>query len=325
MPLGPKGNPYYTKEQLLAAREASALEYAKSRGYDLVAEGGGYYRLREHDSMVFRSDGRWWWNSRQQKGRALDFMLIYEGKTLTEAVLILTNDPAVAGGGASNADYRPKEAAPQPQPFVLPERADNTAQLHRYLCGKRKLDRDILTELIQSRRLYQSRRQLPTGKVIYNATFVGMDDAGKPRYAFQRSLQDRKPYRIEVSGSDKRWPFVMPAASPSSDTVILFEAAIDAISEATVAKLEGRDWRCVHRLATGGNYLPDAVLHFLTAHPELQRVALGFDNDVGGQGLVEYTTALLRSRELALFRHQPPQGKDWNEYLTMYYRKERRP
>ncbi len=325
MPLGPKGNPYYTKEQLLEARKASALEYAKSRGYDLVAEGAGYYYLREHDSMVFRSDGRWWWNSRQQKGRALDFMMIYEGKTLTEAVLILTNDPAVTGGQSPEADYRPKAAEAPPRPFVLPERADSTAQLYRYLCGKRKLDRDIVAELIQNGRLYQSKKQLPTGRVVYNAAFVGMDDTGKPRYAFQRSLQDGKPYKIEVSGSDRRWPFVMPAVPLSSGTLILFESAIDAISEATIAKAEGRDWQRVHRLPTGGNYAPETVMGYLTAHPEIQRVGLGFDNDAGGQGLVEYTAALLRPMGLSLFPHQPPRGKDWNQYLTMYYRKERNP
>ena len=72
------GKNYYTKEQYQYAKfQASALEYALSKGYQLIPK-GQYYTMPEHDSMVFAPNGMWYWNSRGLKGKALDFMLHYE-------------------------------------------------------------------------------------------------------------------------------------------------------------------------------------------------------------------------------------------------------
>ena len=43
------------------------------------------------NSMVFTTDGRWFWNSHSLKGRAIEFIMAYEDKTLPEAVLILNH------------------------------------------------------------------------------------------------------------------------------------------------------------------------------------------------------------------------------------------
>ena len=58
------GKNYYTKEQYQYAKyQASALEYALSKGYKLIPK-GQYYTMPEHDSMVFAPNGMWYWNSR---------------------------------------------------------------------------------------------------------------------------------------------------------------------------------------------------------------------------------------------------------------------
>ena len=89
MPISKNGKAYYTKEQYEIARyDSSALEYAQAQGYSLIRQ-GSYYTMAEHDSMIFTPRGNWFWNSRHVSGGALEFMIYYEGKTLTEAVLTL--------------------------------------------------------------------------------------------------------------------------------------------------------------------------------------------------------------------------------------------
>lgn len=317
MPLSARGKPYYTQEQAEEAKTCSALEYARARHYDLVADGPGRYFLREHDSMIFLSDGRWYWNSRHQKGRALDFMLIYEGKSMMEAVLTLTNDPALVSS-SSPVDYHAKLEPPAPpKVFTLPDRAATSRQLFAYLCSTRGLDREILLTLMREGRLYQSRFEL-NGKNIYNAVFIGLDDHGTPRNAFQRGITDKSTFKNGVEGSDKTWPFLMPGEA-TSDTLAVFEGAIDAISHATIVKAKCGDWQQITRMAVGGNFPIEAITKYLDAHPEVIKIALALDNDETGQRLVEYIAAGLSGRQLTFTPLLQPAGKDWNQFLTDYW------
>jgi len=93
MPVHASGTLYFAQEQWEYARnKASALEYARSERYNLVPEGGSqkYFHLKEHDSMLFTADGRWFWNSHHLAGGAIEFIMNYEGRTKVEAVLQLS-------------------------------------------------------------------------------------------------------------------------------------------------------------------------------------------------------------------------------------------
>jgi len=89
MPISRSKRTYYTKEEYEAAkRNDNALFYAQRQGYDLVRT-GRYFYMRQHDSLVFAPSGAWFWNSRGLSGRALEFIVLYEGRSFPEAVLIL--------------------------------------------------------------------------------------------------------------------------------------------------------------------------------------------------------------------------------------------
>ena len=82
MPISRSKRTYYTKEEYEAAkRNDNALLYAQRQGYDLVRT-GRYFYLRQHDSLVFAPSGSWFWNSRGLSGRALEFIMLYEGPVL---------------------------------------------------------------------------------------------------------------------------------------------------------------------------------------------------------------------------------------------------
>lgn len=324
-PVTRSGKLHYTDEQYQVAKEASALEYARRQGYHLVKQ-GSRYTLKEHDSMVFLPDGRWHWNSKGLSGRALQFMTAYEGKTLPEAVLTLngidyTNPERPP---ARERPYQPAqedlEAAGAKAEFVLPPRAGKMTNAFSYLCKTRGLDYDLVRQLVREGRIYETENPRPDGSVLHNAVFVGFDAQGEPRSASLRGCGQTSKFKLEQPGSNKSHPFEIPGR-PGSDTLYVFESAIDAASHATLQKLAGMDWEGCVRIGQGGNAPVEAVLNTLEAHPEVRQICFCLDNDDAGQkifarlkdNLVEHGIAAERiSRQIV------PVGKDWNEYLQVW-------
>lgn len=317
MPVSKHNNLYFTAEQkVLADQNSNALQYALSQGYDLVRH-GNYYVMKEHDSMVFKLDGSWFWNSRRLHGRAAEFIMHYEGKSFVEAVLTL------AGDGSRHGVQPP--ILPRASPavsFELPERAHSQRQMYGYLCGTRKLEPQILKAMVDQKILYQSDHIIAPGKVVHNACFISYDDRGKPCSAFKRGTATvGTPYKGEVAGGDKTYGWILHGKEPRQ--LYVFEAAIDAASYASLRlragenPLEGADY-----LALGGlSFLP--IKTYLDRHPEVRSVHLLLDNDAPGQEAAADFQKRLVSSGAEVKIQVPPKGKDWNEYLQSTYYKER--
>lgn len=321
-PISKKGRQYFTDAQYKVARAYSALEYACAAGYDLV-KAGNTYHLRQHDSMIFTLDGRWFWNSQNLRGRALELLQYYEKRSLPEAVNLLAD-----GRIEPDKQLPPgpqKSIVPSTRPFELPERSPSFKRLFAYLCNTRKLDVEIVQELVRQQRIYESVRRYrcsSTGetRTAHNVVFVGFDDQGIPRSAFQRGTNTVTSFKREVAGSRKKYAFCCPGRKGIT-TVAVFEASIDAISHATLAKISGMDWQDRDRIAQGG-VDPKPLLHYLRHNGHIHIIDLCYDNDTAGRKAVCDVTAVLRAegfgeREGYTINSTPPSdGKDWNEYLV---------
>ena len=165
------------------------------------------------------------------------------------------------------------------------------------------------------------------GTAILNErmVFVGMDADGKPRYANQRGIGSN--FIGDANGSDKHYSFGISAAA-ASDTLHLFESAVDLLSYGTLQKLDGKDWRGESLLSLAGVYkprakieessLPAALVRYLAEHPHIRRVVLRLDNDTTGRIAAETIKALLpRKYAVTVDIQPPPQGKDYNDCLCM--------
>lgn len=326
---------WYTDEQYKYAEKCSALEYAQSRGYELIRK-GNYYQMKEHDSMVFRTDGMWFWNSRSLIGSAIKFIMAYEDKTVVEAVQILnhvegqTYDDVKKGVLPQHNTPQPKQAYHDPvplekAPFKLPAQSNDFRRMFGYLCGTRKLDRDILRELIHQGSLYESIYRYvvkSTGelKEIHNAVFVGKDEHGEPKSAFQRglsSLGENTTYKRDVPGSDPSAPFLIPGRK-GTDTVIVFEASIDAISHACIYKDAGLDDKLYDRIALGGTEKTVGLNTYLQTHPNISRVVIAMDEDAAGRAADLKIRELLGEEKYAVVSLRQSVGKDWNDYLVKW-------
>lgn len=294
-----------TKHDIQTARSVDLVAFLQERGYELKKI-GDQYCLAEHDSLFIRGN-MWNWFSQGLGGNSLDFLIKYEGMTFVDAVRELI------GKGSSErssppAFNRSSTAYPERTEFQLPDRADNNRRVYGYLCSKRKISRRVLDAAISSGSVYQNAKG--------GVTFVGFDSAGEAKYAMSRSTYDSGKY--ETAGSSKRYGFTIPCEG--SDSLAVFESAIDAMSHATLYP-----HLRTHRLSLGG-VSPMALEEFLANHPQIKYVNINLDNDERGLQAAESLKKLLTDRfpdRYKVYVHQPPSGsKDWNEALVTKRRRE---
>lgn len=304
--------PYIDPSIVAQAKQIDLLAYLQEREPDeLVMIGPSAYATKTHDSLKI-SNGKWYWWSRGFGGKsALDYLIKVRGMAFTDAVGCLV--------GHFNAPLPVKAQAEktrsEPKPFRLPLRHGDPARVVAYLTG-RGIDRDIVDECVKAGTLYESRN-----KGYSNAVFVGRDGDGAPRYAALRGCGGG--FRGEISGSDKRFSFRL-GGNPANPEAHVFEAAIDALSYATMLKMQGRDWRTENLVSLGGvppvaarsgkESVPVALTQYLADNPGTATLRLHLDNDEAGLNAAAHISALLSGSYTV--RIEPPEiGKDVNDCL----------
>ena len=219
--------PYIPPEVVAQAREMDLLTYLKNyEPQELVHFGGNTYCTREHDSLKI-SNGKWCWFSRGIGGySALDYLIKVKEMPFLQAVETIMENLSAAPPAFVPAPKTPKEKA-----LLLPQANRSATHAVEYL-HRRGIDYELIDFCIQTGRLYES-------YPYHNVVFVGMDTDGKPRYANQRGIGS--DFIGDANGSDKHYSFGIPAAV-ASDTLHLFESAVDLLSYGTPQKLDGKDW-----------------------------------------------------------------------------------
>ena len=228
-----------------------------------------------------------------------------------EAVEILT--------GQALADWKPSIPAPkkdEPKVLLLPPKNKDCDRVTEYLFG-RGIDYSLIQECVADGTIYESAD-------YHNAVFVGKDKDGTPRYAACRGTMGS--FRLDASGSDKRYSFRLLADKPAS-SVHLFEAAIDLLSYATYLKCEGKDYKGENLLSLSGVYqpkkelkdstIPIALSTFLKANPQIKTLYLHLDNDNTGRRCTAALKVLLQ-KDYEIVDAPPPVGKDVNDFLLSY-------
>jgi Protein of unknown function (DUF3991)/Toprim-like len=191
----------------------------------------------------------------------------------------------------------PTQATPPTGSLALPPPvAGNWPRVERYLVEERKLPATLLKSLVQSGALYADARA--------NAVFLLLDTAALPVGAELRGTTV-SAWRGMAPGSRKdRGFFGIPTTT--SDTIILCESAIDAIS----CRALHPGCRC---LSTSGArpapaWLPSVIAQGLPIY-------CGFDADPTGDAMAHRMHQLYPS-----IRRLRPAAKDWNDLLRQLTR-----
>ena len=223
----------------------------------------------------------------------------------------------LCGSGALLCEEQPcfipqrhEEVERQRPPFALPEKSPTSTRVEAYLrC--RGISQPVIQKCLDDGILYES---LP----YHNCVFVGRDAGGTPRYAALRGTYTYgKQFKGESTGSDKRFGFcIKPTAE--SGTVAVFEAAIDAMAEMTLAG----DAADKYRLSLGGIYAPEeghdihppaALEEFLRSHPQVNRIEFCLDNDPPGRTAAAALAQLYGERYQVAVRLPPIEGFDYGD------------
>lgn len=274
----------YSQEDIADARDVSLVDAAAALGYHPRRK-GRFFDLEEHDSLrVFPNNSYCRFSSildgKPETGSTIDFVMRYGNMSFPEAVSWLLQYsgrvPGVEGDAAKEGRRVPAERKPRERKeFRLPERNENNRRMYAYLCKTRGIPFDLVQELWKKGLIYESKER-------HNVVFVSYDREGKARHAFQRGTAGT--FKNDVEGSEKEdFCFTLPATGIYTDTVCVYEAAIDAISACALDRMDGRTgdgepWR----VAMG--MLSDSPLaHFLSEHPEVRRIVFGFDLDERGR------------------------------------------
>jgi hypothetical protein len=113
-------------------------------------------------------------------------------------------------------------------------------------------------------------------------------------------------FKCDVDGSDKGFGFVLPPSGGVSDTVAVFESAVDALSHQVLFP-NFHGWR----LSLGCVALA-ALTNFLERHDEVKNCVVCVDNDIAGN---KAAAKIADMQGITVTRVIPSAGKDWNDAL----------
>ena len=302
--------PYVEPEAILQAKQMDLLTYLKNyEPNELVHISGNVYCTKTHDSLKI-SNNKWCWFSRGIGGKsALDYLIKVNGFPFVEAVEQIVGQAAV-----KSPVFHRQEITKQERKLILPERNDDNERVKSYLAN-RAIHQVITDYCIKTKRLYEEKNH-------HNAVFVGYDLQDIPRYGVVRGTSGIR-YLGEVLGSDKHFSFSIPTRL-ASDTLHLFESAIDLLSFATLELFEGKDWRGANQLSLAGVYkskndgsnmtVPIALSQYLKDRPHLKIIKSHLDNDYVGRMATKSLIAAL-SCNYTVIDEPPKSGKDVNDQL----------
>lgn len=310
--------PFIPPEQVAKAKEMDLLTYLKTyEPGELVRISDREYCTRTHDSLKI-SNGKWMWWSQGIGGKsAVDYLVAVQGLSFPDAVQRILENKSI-----DIPRSRSPTVIKTAKKLILPRASPTNNIAKRYLMD-RGIAENIIDLCIQNGSIYES---LPMNNVV----FVGFDEKHTPRYAAMRGTRG-SDFKGDVYGSDKQYSFRV--INPKSDTVHLFEGAVDLLSYMTLMQMAGRDWTTDNLISLDGVYnakqyqeakhIPVALSHFLECNPQIKTIRLHLDNDRAGRNAANAITTLL-SDKYRIVNRPVPYGKDVNDYLCFRLKNRRK-
>ena len=349
----------YTDDEFRQLTSISSLDVALALGMEVDEYRSSSKAIHIKDSgglFVFPQDGKWYRHSDEKSGHgvqlvcdtlgcsfgeALDWLarnianitasrkqqVYYKNRTpfpkseiwtaertLKDMQLLRNDSSAVLSEFHSDSiSYQQQRKTESRAEFRVPPHDIPPRRVFAYLIKTRGIDADIVKDMVQ-------RKLIAEDSVHHNCLFFGKDKDGTIRSCAMRGTTSA-PFRGEVSGGDKRYTFCIKG---SSNTAYFYESPIDALSHATLLKMNGQTWATDSRVSTNGcgGYIP--AQHFLDDNPFINDVVIAYDNDEKGIQAAERIAHKLRTdyadRNINVRTLRIQQQKDMNEVLQLYRR-----
>ncbi|MGF1488340.1 MAG: MobF family relaxase [Prochloraceae cyanobacterium] len=256
------------------------------------------------------------WKSAEKGNRnAINFVMHINKCDFNSAVRWLEENMSIRATRVGPTIAQPTSKGTEEKEKVLsmPKVVDANWNLAKnYLAFKRQLPPDLIERLHKEGRIYADDRQ---NVVFVRRALKDNDFTGEITGGFRKGTNVLKPFAKTVYGTktDRGW-FGFTTGSGKLSKIVITEAAIDAISAATI--LDDRDKTMF--ISTGGASLPIPIDWLIQQNKKGVEINLAFDNDRTGEEL-----SWRRIKELIqvnghnanIKRIIPSLGKDWNDQL----------
>lgn len=286
------------REEVRKANDIHVLDYLHSKGESLERQ-GHYYRHPEHDSLVIKDSGHWYWNSRSKGGYgAISFAREYYDLTFQNAVRDVNSEEHSQTFAKEAARYTAREFE-----YPLHHEVETQEHISRYLTADRKLDPKIVVALIRNDLLAEDK--------LKNGIFKWKDSEGMvvggDRQGTVKMDNKRGSFKQILANSKEDGGFRLDIGSPNK--IALFESPIDALSYFELKRPENIRLLSMSGLkdqsATTG--IRDLIKDCKKRGAVVEQVIFAVDNDAAGEQFVNRW-----SNYLTNFEVDKPRNKDWN-------------
>ena len=284
------------KELIQKARQANLAEYLTSKGIQLKRE-GQRHRHTQHDSLIFTKNS-YYWNSRQEKGNSIDYLVRHMEMSFIDAVLALTATSELS----HTPDITPSKG------FMLDSETlnPNCQQAKTYLNKERHIESNIIDYLVQNRLLLQERK---TNNIVFP-----MYDESNICVGAELQGVTKKRFKGIMEGSKYGYGFNVRFSNDGTfGYALFFESAVDLISFVEYKKnYENKSLdKCI--LVSMAGLKTNIVKHTLKSFNGDLKIVLCVDNDDAGQ-LFKSDIEGIQANYIDCAPNE--KYKDWNEQLT---------
>ena len=287
---------------------------------------GSYYSVKSMDSIRVKPDGSHFWRNSElaggnsnAKGDVFDFVkymeLYFNGAELSFPEVCKKIEAFL--GNVPVEDWKPYNPTKEKVKFRPPWRAKRSPMAFKYLCDQRHISSSVVIEMLRRKVIFQEKdnKKYPDRK---NLVFAGYDK-GHMVYAQRCRTDDCESHRrrFEVKGSDCNicWRYL---SEKTSDTLVVFEAVIDALSYMTMCEMEHINYKDFDFISTNGVNKLNSVMSLVKKN-KYSRIIVCFDNDKAGRQAYEALVDLLNTFgfEGRIINKAPEEeGFDMNDLLV---------
>ena len=291
------------KDVIRQARQANLPAYLINRGEELEFN-GRRYRHKQHQSLVFTANA-YFWNSKNEHGNAVDFLMRFYGMDFDTAVNELTKKYPERPEGQKKVDM-PVLVGTVNFSFASLNLSSDMRRSIAYLTKTRSIDTKIIQNLTKEKYIFQ---ETGTNNIVFpvydeNESIVGAETAGTLSDVRFKGVKDGSKYGYGFNISFEK-PLIY---------ALFFESAIDLISFIEIRKERGKNLKGCLLVSMAGlkeNIINHTLKVFKGEFDPLEAV-LCVDSDEAGKNFVDSfkgQNGAFRS----FFPDEP--YKDWNEQL----------
>lgn len=295
-----------SKSEIDQAANVHVLDYLQTKGEPIIKQGHNYYRHAEHDSLVFNTNGKWYWNSRSTGGMG--------AISLARELYKMKFQEAVRDVNGLNIIKTMDFSQDANKGFTYPKHYEVSSieNAKNYLVNERCIDEKVVLAL--------RKHDLIAEDKMKNLIFKWRDKDGKivgaDRQGTTKMKNKRGTFKQIMEHSKGDGGFTLDIGKPNK--IAVFESPIDLVSYYDMIRPEH-----IRLLSMSG--LKDQTLikgieqtasECKERGEELEKIIIAVDNDKAGREFTEKWDGEIVQVDV-------PKNKDWNDDLREQRKLER--